>query len=104
MQNELPIPGTAGDPTICQQPHCPLRTEGVDADQLADVIVALLTGDDLPPVMETGTISRNDLCRECVQSIFEGRRLPLTAAEAEEKARRASLRLVRRVHRARRRS
>ncbi len=32
-----PVP----DAAICDQPHCALRKEGVDADQLADVIKRL---------------------------------------------------------------
>ena len=104
MQSQQTIPDVTPDPTICHQSHCPLRREGVDADLLADALVAVLAGEDVPRALEVGTIARKDLCTECVRSIFEGRPKPLTEAEAREKAARAARRLVRRAHRQRRRA
>ncbi len=104
MQARQTIPEVTPDPTICHQPHCPLRREGVDADLLADALVAVLADENVPRALEPGTIARRDLCTECVRSIFEGRPKPLTEAEAREKAERAARRLVRRAHRQSRRS
>jgi hypothetical protein len=75
----------------------------VGADQLADVIVAALAGEDISAIVETGTITRQDLCSDRVHAIFEGRRLPFTEAQARENAVRASERAARRAHRSRRR-
>ncbi len=88
--------------TICHQPNCALRSDGVDADQLADVIVAVLTGDEIPPDLVASMNTRQDLCRTCVRAIFEKKALPQTAKEALDSARNAAHRQERREGRARR--
>jgi hypothetical protein len=103
MQNQLPVTETSSDAAVCQQPECALRKEGLDASQLADVILDVLTGKEASPVLASGAITRRDLCRDCVQSIFDGQPLPQTAVEAEHAAQLAEARLRRRVQRTRRR-
>ncbi len=103
MQDQQPIVNTPKKDAICQQPQCALRKEGVGADQLADAILDILTGKEASPILDSGAITRRDLCRECVQSIFDGQSLPLTTAEAEQRAKRTEERLRRRFQRTQRR-
>ncbi len=102
MQDQQPSPGTTEDPAICHQAHCPLQREDVDAALLADVVVAVLAGEETPAGLESGTINRHDLCSDCVRAVFDGGRPAFTEAEAKERVERAAVRLERRANRLRR--
>jgi len=102
MQPQNPAPSPHPKGPICEQPGCALRFEAVDATLLTDVVLAVLSGEEIPTLPSGGPIVRRDVCRECVQAIFDGRSLPPTAADLEEHARQAAERLVRRRNRMRR--
>ncbi len=87
-------------PEVCTQPQCMLRDESFDSEFAADLIVRLLSGEDVSEAVPAERrIDPFDLCRRCVLSVARGGRPIVTAEELKE-----LIVAGRRSHRRRRRS
>jgi hypothetical protein len=57
----------------CSQPECLLWEEGVDSRSLADLVVRVLSGDDVSKIIAGKTpIQRHERCIECALRVMQG--------------------------------
>ncbi len=57
----------------CTQPECLLWEEGVDCGSLAELVVRVLSGEDVSNVMAgKSPIQPHEHCLDCVQRVWEG--------------------------------
>lgn len=62
-----------GWPEVCVQSQCALRDADIDSDFAADLIVRLLSGEDVSDVFpEQQRITRFERCRGCAVSVLSG--------------------------------
>ena len=72
-------------PEVCTQSQCMLRDEGFDSEFAADLIVRLLSGEDVSASLpEDRRIVRFDRCDRCVLSVMRDGRPIATAEELKE--------------------
>jgi hypothetical protein len=80
----------------CTQPQCLLRSEGMGSEFLAELVVRLLSGEDLSGVVPPDRlITRKERCLRCVRSVMQDRGAFATAEELKriEAGKRASRRM-----------
>jgi hypothetical protein len=70
---------------ICTQPECLLQEPDVDCHALADVIVRVISGEDVTDVLDCKSpIQRYERCTECALRVMAGAR-PLPTADDVER-------------------
>ncbi len=72
-------------PEVCTQPQCMLRDRGFNSEFAANLIVRLLSGEEVWDLIpEDRLIVGLDRCRRCVRSVLRDGRPIATAEELEE--------------------
>jgi len=74
-----------GHRATCTQPWCPLKVNGLKAEDLADWFVRFLAGEsqeDLVPETRKFSVGRN--CRSCAFNVMQGKKTYLTESQWQQ--------------------
>jgi hypothetical protein len=74
QEEESGDPSEERDPSpFCTQPECLLQNSDVGPEQLADIVIGALAGEDLSVLESDGKgINRRDVCTDCALRVVQG--------------------------------
>ncbi len=66
---------------VCTQPQCLLRNEEVNSEFLADLLVQLMSGQDVSALVASKRIALRPPCRDCFLAVMHGRKPLLSVGQ-----------------------
>ena len=60
-------------PRECPQPFCALQRDGLDRDELAEMLVRLLAGEEASELRPAPPRESREVCVSCVNQILDGK-------------------------------
>ena len=69
---------------VCTQPWCPLRDRDAGPAFIADLVVRMISGEDVHDVIPSNrTINRRDVCQGCAERVMGGLPPLLTVSQRD---------------------
>ena len=68
---------------VCTQPWCPLRDRETGSAFIAELVIRIVSGEDVQDLLPSRTIHRQDVCRECAERVMHGLPPLLTVAQRD---------------------